>query len=79
MLTPMNQAGGLPAILELRMTCTTEQGSRSWREAKFPFSFKMASHTGRNQALLGGNTPFTLIPYQNPIMDPQGTTPGTGK
>jgi len=46
MLTPMTRAGGLPAILELRMTCTTEQGSRSWREAKFPFNFKMARPEG---------------------------------
>ena len=23
------------------MTCTTEKGSRSWRKAKFPFSFAM--------------------------------------
>jgi hypothetical protein len=28
---------------------------------------KMARHTGRNWALLGGNAPLTLIPYQNRV------------
>jgi hypothetical protein len=32
-----------------------EKGSRSWREAKFPLSFAMARHTGRNWALGSSN------------------------
>jgi len=30
-----------------RMTCTTEKGSRSWREAKFPLSIAMVPKGGR--------------------------------